>query len=119
MAHVIRHVPDHKFIVCDKCGYRTQELVALKTHHYKMIAADSQVTQRQRRNQYTGSPLVSQRDEMLEGMRDSRSFNQQDQDRLNRGLDNPIFGQRFRYLVPSKMCRIDEGSRLLPSCMAL
>ncbi|THX06184.1 hypothetical protein D6D13_06649 [Aureobasidium pullulans] len=39
------------------CGYRTQELVALTTHHYKMIAADSQVTQRQQRNQYTGSPL--------------------------------------------------------------
>ncbi|THY90297.1 hypothetical protein D6C92_06815 [Aureobasidium pullulans] len=58
LRELIRHKKrHHKFIVCDKCGYRTQELVALTPHHYKMIAADSQVTQRQRRNQYTGSPL--------------------------------------------------------------
>ncbi|THZ15440.1 hypothetical protein D6C89_09723 [Aureobasidium pullulans] len=35
MAHVVRHIPDHKPIKCDQCDYRTKELTELTRHKKK------------------------------------------------------------------------------------
>lgn len=35
MAHVVRHIPDHKPIKCDQCDYRTKELRELTRHKKK------------------------------------------------------------------------------------